>query len=141
MMMCSRCHKRIAVVFITKVENNQKASEGLCLHCAKELGLPEAAIPLSNAVCILATAPKSNSSYLAYHAACEDMNAGRGVDIPTHLKSPLFKGYKYPHDYENHYVEQRYLPLDIADKTYYHFGSNKTEQTAKAYLDFIKKKR
>ena len=108
---------------------------------AKELGLPEAAIPLSNAVCILATAPKSNSSYLAYHAACEDMNAGRGVDIPTHLKSPLFKGYKYPHDYENHYVEQRYLPLDIADKTYYHFGSNKTEQTAKAYLDFIKKKR
>ena len=108
---------------------------------AKELGLPEAAIPLSNAVCILATAPKSNSSYLAYHAACEDMNAGRGVDIPTHLKSPLFKGYKYPHDYENHYVEQRYLPHDIADKTYYHFGSNKTEQTAKAYLDFIKKKR
>ncbi len=108
---------------------------------AKELGLPEAAIPLSNAVCILATAPKSNSSYIAYHAACEDMNAGRGVDIPTHLKSPLFKGYKYPHDYENHYVEQRYLPLDIADRTYYRFGSNKTEQAAKAYLDFIRKKR
>lgn len=106
---------------------------------AKELGLPEAAIPLSNAVCILATSPKSNSSYLAYHAACEDMNAGKGVEIPTHLQSPLFKGYKYPHDYENHYVEQEYLPKDIANRTYYKFGSNKTEQTAKAYLDFIKK--
>ena len=106
---------------------------------AKELGLPEAAIPLSNAVCILATSPKSNSSYLAYHAAVEDMNAGKGVEIPTHLQSPLFKGYKYPHDYENHYVEQEYLPKDISNKTYYKFGSNKTEQTAKAYLDFIKK--
>lgn len=107
---------------------------------AKDLGLPEAAIPLANAVCILATSPKSNSSYLAYHAACEDMNAGRGVEIPTHLQSPLFKGYKYPHDYENHYVEQQYLPGDIADRTYYRFGNNKTEQAAKAYLDFIKKK-
>ena len=106
---------------------------------AKDLGLPEAAIPLSNAVCILATAPKSNSSYLAYHAAVEDMNAGRGAEVPTHLQSPLFKGYKYPHDYENHYVEQRYLPSDIADRKYYVFGSNKTEQTAKAYLEFIKK--
>ena len=106
---------------------------------AKELGLPEAAIPLSNAVCILATSPKSNSSYLAYHAACEDMNSGKGVEIPTHLQSPLFKGYKYPHDYENHYVDQEYLPKDIANRTYYRFGSNKTEQTAKAYLDFIKK--
>ena len=107
---------------------------------AKELGLPEAAIPLSNAVCILATAPKSNSSYLAYHAACEDMNAGRGVEIPEHLQSPLFKGYKYPHDYENHYVEQKYLPRDIENRTYYKFGNNKTEQAAKAYFDFIKKK-
>ena len=107
---------------------------------AKELGLPEAAIPLSNAVCILATAPKSNSSYLAYHAACEDMNAGRGVEIPEHLQSPLFKGYKYPHDYENHYVEQKYLPKDIENRTYYRFGNNKTEQAAKAYFDFIKKK-
>ena len=106
---------------------------------AKELGLPEAAIPLSNAVCILATAPKSNSSYLAYHAACEDMNSGRGVEIPTCLQSPLFKGYKYPHDYENHYVDQTYLPRDIADRTYYKFGNNKTEQAAKAYFDFIKK--
>ena len=67
------------------------------------------------------------------------MNAGKGVEIPTHLQSPLFKGYKYPHDYENHYVEQEYLPHDLVGKKYYKFGSNKTEQVAKAYFDFIKK--
>lgn len=104
---------------------------------AKELGLPEAAIPLSNAVCILATAPKSNSSYMAYHLAAEDINAGRGVEIPEHLRSPLFKGYLYPHDYENHYVKQQYLPSDLKDKKYYVFGNNKTEQAAKAYFEFI----
>ena len=83
---------------------------------AKEVGLPEAAIPLANAVCILAIAPKSNSSYLAYHAAADDMSKGLGVEIPEHLQSPLFKGYKYPHDYENHYVEQSYLPKDLIGK-------------------------
>ena len=105
---------------------------------AKELGLPEAAIPLSNAVCILATAPKSNSSYMAYHLATDDMNSGYGIEIPEHLRSPLFRGYKYPHDYENHYVSQKYLPDDLMGKKYYVFGNNKTEQAAKAYLDFIK---
>lgn len=104
---------------------------------AKEVGLPEAAIPLANAVCILATAPKSNSSYIAYHLAVEDMNRGMGTEIPEHLQSPNFRGYKYPHDYENHYVSQTYLPRDIIGKKYYTFGNNKTEQAAKAYFDFI----
>ena len=108
---------------------------------AKELGLPEAAIPLSNAVCILATSPKSNSSYMAYHLASDDMNKGLGAEIPEHLHSPLYKGYLYPHDYENHYVEQQYLPRDIRGRKYYTFGNNKTEQAAKAYFDLIKKKR
>ena len=48
-------------------------------------------------------------------------------DIPEYLQSPLFKGYKYPHDYENHYVEQKYLPKDIQNRTYYKFGNNKIE--------------
>ncbi len=104
---------------------------------AKELGLPEAAIPLANAVCILATSPKSNSSYMAYHLALEDINAGKGIEIPEHLQSPLFKGYVYPHDFENHYVKQQYLPKDLINKKYYTFGNNKTEQAAKAYFDFI----
>ncbi len=109
-----------------------------CCESAKELGLPEAALPLSNAVCVLATAPKSNSSYMAYHRACEDMNSGRGINIPKHLQSPLFEGYKYPHDYENHYIKQDYLPQDLVGKQYYIFGNNKTEQAAKSYFDFIK---
>ena len=106
---------------------------------AMELGLPEAKIPLANAAILLATAPKSNSAYLAIGAATADIEAGLGNDIPMHLKSPLFKGYKYPHDYPHHYVRQQYLPDDIKDKKYYTFGENKTESAAKAYADIIKK--
>ena len=105
---------------------------------ARELGLPEAALPLANATVILATSPKSNSSYAAYHMACDDISKGLGNEIPEILRSPLFKGYKYPHDYPNNYVPQTYLPDDIKDRNYYVFGSNKTEQLAKSYLDFIK---
>jgi putative ATPase len=109
-----------------------------CCESAKDLGMPEAALPLANAVCVLATAPKSNSSYLAYHKALEDAQKGSGCEIPEILRSPLFKGYIYPHDYENHYVNQSYLPKDLVGKKYYTFGSNKTEQAAKAYYDFIR---
>ncbi|NLK39038.1 MAG: replication-associated recombination protein A [Clostridiales bacterium] len=110
-----------------------------CVESAKALGMPEAAIPLANAAVLLATAPKSNSAYLAYAAAKEDVTAGRGQQIPNHLRSPLFKGYKYPHDYPHQYVEQRYLPDDLKDRKYYHYGDNKAEQAAKAYSLFIKK--
>ena len=111
-----------------------------CVESAKALGLPEAAIPLANATVTLATAPKSNSSYMAYHAAVEDISNGYGIEIPEHLRSPLFKGYKYPHDYENSYVSQDYLPRDLIGKRYYSFGANKAEQAAKAYYDFIRHK-
>ena len=110
-----------------------------CVESAKELGLPEAAIPLSNAVIALATAPKSNSAYTAYFLAKEDIDNGIGMQIPNHLRSPLFKGYKYPHDYENHYVNQQYLPNDAVGRKYYEFGDNKVEQAAKAYYDMIRK--
>ncbi|MBR2931038.1 MAG: replication-associated recombination protein A [Clostridia bacterium] len=106
---------------------------------AKAVGLPEAVIPLANAVCILATAPKSNSAYLAYHKACEDIAKGLGSTVPTHLHSPAFEGYKYPHDYPNNYVEQDYLPKDLIGRKYYTFGNNKTEQLAKSYYDMIRK--
>ena len=108
-----------------------------CTESARALGLPEAAIPLANIVTILATAPKSNTSYLAYHAANDDIAKGLGQQIPKHLQSPNFEGYLYPHDYENDYVSQTYLPKDISSKKYYEFGQNKTEQAAKAYQDFI----
>ncbi len=109
-----------------------------CTESAKALGMPEAAIPLANIVTILATAPKSNTSYLAYHAAMEDISQGKGVIVPEHLQSPDFKGYLYPHDYENDYVDQDYLPKELVGKKYYKFGNNKTEQAAKAYSDFIR---
>jgi putative ATPase len=99
--------------------------------------MPEAAIPLANIVTFLATAPKSNTSYLAYFSAMEDISKGLGISVPKHLQSPLFEGYIYPHDYENDYVNQRYLPEDLANKKYYSFGQNKTEQAAKAYHEFI----
>ena len=107
---------------------------------AVELGLPEAKIPLANAAILLATAPKSNSAYLAMAAASADIEAGLGNEVPLHLQSPLFKGYKYPHDYPAHYVRQQYLPNDVSSKKYYTFGDNKTEAAAKAYWEAIKSK-
>ena len=112
-----------------------------CCESAKELGMPEARIPLANAAIMLATAPKSNSAYNAVNAAMEDVEKGLGREVPHHLQSPFFKGYKYPHDYEGHYVEQQYLPNDLKNRRYYEFGENKTEQAAKAYAEKIKGKR
>ena len=109
-----------------------------CVESAKELGLPEARIPLANAAVMLATAPKSNSAYNAINAAAVDIERGMGAEIPNHLRSPKFKGYKYPHDYPNHWVKQQYLPDDLKDRTYYEYAENKTEQAAKAYWDKIK---
>ena len=110
-----------------------------CCESAKELGMPEAKLTLANAVIMLATAPKSNSAYLAAAAASEDIAKGLGGEVPEHLRSPLFKGYKYPHAYPDHWVRQQYLPNDLKDRKYYVFGENKTEQAAKAYSEKIKK--
>ena len=101
--------------------------------------MPEAAIPLANATVLLATSPKSNSAHDAVFAAMADVEKGCGRVVPKHLQSPLFKGYKYPHDYPNHYVEQQYLPDDIKDRKYYQWGSNKLEDAARQYAEKIKK--
>lgn len=109
-----------------------------CCMSARELGMPEAQIPLSNATIMLATAPKSNSAYSAAAAAHEDIQRGLGIKIPVHLQSPLFKGYKYPHDYPGHYVRQQYLPDDLIGRKYYIPGENKTETAAAEYAKRIK---
>ena len=109
-----------------------------CCESAKELGLPEARIPLANAAIMLATAPKSNTAYMAVNTAAEDIRAGKGVKIPEHLRSPLFKGYVYPHDFVNDYVPQDYLPEDLRGRKYYTFGDNKTEAAAKQYWEGVK---
>ncbi|MBQ7779834.1 MAG: replication-associated recombination protein A [Clostridia bacterium] len=112
-----------------------------CVQMANNLGLPEARIPLSEAAILLATAPKSNSAYMAYAMAAEDIASGKGQTIPPYMRpSNNYDGYKYPHDFPDHYVDQQYLPDDIKNAKYYSYGDNKTEQAAKAYWDKIKKK-
>jgi len=110
-----------------------------CVQSAFDLGMPEARIPLANAAILLATAPKSNSAYLAYAAAAEDIEKGKGQNIPDHMRpSNRYDNYKYPHDYPGHYVKQQYLPNDLLGAKYYEYAENKTEQAAKAYWDKIK---
>ncbi len=110
-----------------------------CVESAMRVGMPEATLPLSNAVIFLATCPKSNSAYLAYDAAKRDVLEGRGQTIPSYMRpSDGYEGYKYPHDYPDHYVVQQYLPEDLKTRTYYVFGENKTERLAKAYWDAVK---
>ncbi len=118
-----------------------------CVDCALQLGLPEAKLPLSDAVIFLATAPKSNSAYLAFAAAMEDVQKGKGGDFPRNLQNKhadthtqeRAQGYLYPHDYPNHWVRQQYLPDDLVGTKYYEYGPNKVEQAAKQYWDSIKK--
>ncbi len=110
-----------------------------CVQSAFSLGMPEARIPLSDAAILLATAPKSNSAYMAYDAALSDLTAGKGQNVPSHMRpSNNFDGYKYPHDFPNHYVKQQYLPDDLKDRTYYSYGENKNEQSAQVYWEKIK---
>ena len=118
-----------------------------CVDSALQLGFPEARIPLADAVVLLATAPKSNSAYMAINAAIQDVERGVSGDFPRHLQNVHCDGegaavkgqhYLYPHDYPNHYVEQQYLPDAIKDKVYYKFGENKFEQAAYEYRKKIK---
>lgn len=117
-----------------------------CIDIALQVGLPEATLPLSDAVILLATAPKSNSGHDAYASAAADVRNGLGIRVPDYLRdstqpsSNHNAGYKYPHIYPNHYVEQQYLPDEIKDRIYYEYGENKTEQAARAYWEKIKKK-
>ena len=116
---------------------------------ARELGFPEARIPLAEATILLATSPKSNSSYVAINRALEDLENMTIDDIPMHLKDAHYGGaskmgrgieYKYPHAYENHYVKQQYLPDNIKNKVYYEYGDNKMEKTTKEYWNRVKGK-
>lgn len=119
-----------------------------CVDSALQVGLPEARIPLADAVIMVCNAPKSNSAYLAIDRAIADIRNGNTGDIPRTLQNKHYDGadvavkgqfYKYPHDFPNHYVVQQYLPNEIKDAEYYVYGDNKTEQAYKAYWERIKK--
>lgn len=118
-----------------------------CVDSANQLGFPEARIPLAQATLVLATAPKSNSVVCAIDAALQDIEQVNIGDIPLHLKDAHYSGakalgrgveYKYPHNYENNYVQQQYLPDNIKDRNYYVPGKNKNEKAAYDYWKKIK---
>lgn len=120
------------------------------VDAAMMLGLPEARIPLADAVILVATSPKSNSGYNAINAATSDVKAGRTGPVPRQLQNMHYDGednpnkgqfYKYAHEYENHWVDQQYLPDAIKNRRYYEFGDNKNERAAAEYWARIKKKK
>ena len=117
------------------------------VDAATMLGLPEAQLPLADAVVLVATSPKSNSAHVALNAAWADVRAGKSGPVPRQLQNQHFDGedaavkgqhYKYAHDYPGHWVDQQYLPDALKGTQYYTFGDNKVEQTAAAYWQRIK---
>ena len=117
-----------------------------CVDSAMQLGLPEAKLPLAQAVILLATAPKSNSVVSAIDSALADVRAGKTGGVPRELQNvhadstehQREQNYKYPHNYPSHWVKQQYLPNELKNTRYYEYSDNKTEQAAKAYWDAIK---
>ena len=118
-----------------------------CVDIAQAVGLPEARIPLADAVIMVCNAPKSNSAYMGINRATQDLKAGNYGPVPRQLQNMHYDGednnnkgqfYNYPHDYPNHYVNHQYLPDIIRDRVYYEYGDNKNEQAYKNYWDKIK---
>ncbi|WP_170074968.1 replication-associated recombination protein A [Paraclostridium dentum] len=120
-----------------------------CVSAALQLGFPEARIPLAQATIYLAQCPKSNSVISAIDLALADLDSIETGDIPMHLKDAHYSGsaklgrgleYKYPHDYENNYVDQQYLPEPIKYRKYYTHGLNKNEKSFEQYWKTLKNK-
>lgn len=117
-----------------------------CVDSALQLGLPEAKLPLAQAVLLLATSPKSNSACMGIEQAMADVRAGKAGSIPRELQNvhadskgmEREQGYKYPHSFPHHWVEQQYLPDELKGVHYYQYGDNKNEQAARRYWDEIK---
>ncbi len=120
-----------------------------CVDIAQAVGLPEAKLPLADAVLLVALAPKSNSGHDAIMAAMADVEKGKAGAVPRNLQNKHFDGadnknpgqfYLYPHEFPDHYTPQQYLPDSLKDTKYYEFGDNKNEQAFKIYWDKIKGK-
>lgn len=120
------------------------------VDAALQVGLPEASIPLADAVVLVCQAPKSNSAYEAIGAAMADVRAGRSGPIPRQLQNKHYDGednphkgqfYLYPHEFPHHWTPQQYLPDVLKDAVYYVPGDNKNEQAFAAYWAPIKGKK
>ena len=118
------------------------------VEAAERLGFPEARIPLSVAVVELALSPKSNTAYKALDAALSDIRNRHTGDVPNHLKDSHYQGasklgrgidYKYPHNYEGHWIEQQYLPDEIKHRTYFEpVETGKFERALKTVYEKLK---
>jgi len=111
------------------------------------IGMPESRIILAQAATYVASAPKSNSSIMAIDNAMNDVKNIQTSGVPNHLRDSHYKGasklghgkgYKYAHDYKNHYVKQQYLPDELVDKKYYVPSENGYEKKIKQWLDYLK---
>lgn len=112
-----------------------------------QLGMPEARIPLAEAAIYVACAPKSNSAYNAINSAMEYVNNNPSYGIPSYLKDASYKGadrlgrgigYKYAHDYEEHYVQQQYLPDSVKNERFYNPGSLGEEKNGKERIERLR---
>lgn len=120
------------------------------VDAALMVGLPEARIPLADAVILVCNAPKSNTANEAIAAAMKDIEEGRSGPVPRQLQNKHFDGednpekgqfYQYPHSFKNHWVAQQYLPDALKNAKYYEYGDNKNEQAAREYWEKIKKQK
>ena len=140
-------------LLVTAAEDVGLAYPNALVYCkaavdtALQVGLPEARIPLADAVIMVATAPKSHSGICAIDAAMADVANGNYSDVPSNLQDAHYEGakklghgqtYQYPHAFPNHWVKQQYMPDALRDTVYYEYGHNKLEQATKAYWDHIK---
>lgn len=116
------------------------------VDAALQVGLPEAQIPLADAVILVSISPKSNSGVCAIADALADVRAGKGGDVPEHLKDSHYggasklghgDGYAYPHSFKGNWVKQQYLPNSLVGSQYYKFGENKNEQAFKQYWERV----
>ena len=125
---------------------NAIAIANACVDAANRLGLPEAQLPLAQAVITLATAPKSNSVHEAIGAAWDAVKHGLVFPVPRNLQNvhadstyaKRAQNYLYPHSYPGHWVSQQYLPEQLTGTVFYQYGDNPGEQRAKAYWEALK---
>ena len=116
----------------------------------ERIGLPEARILLAEAAVYVATAPKSNASYLAIGAAQEEVRKSGNLPVPPHLQDSSYKGakqlgrglgYQYAHDFPNHYVVQQYLPYELTGKEFFKPGGNGYEVKIREHMKRLKGER
>ena len=147
-------YRRLLVIAYEDIGLARPDIPSMCYHAvetSKQIGLPEARIPLAFIVIEMALSPKSNSAYKAVDLASSELQSGKSLAIPNHLKDTHFKGaeslghvgYEYPHDFDGGWVAQQYLPEEIKTSRYYkiHEDAGEHEQALRALADYYHKRR